>query len=165
MARDTIARCPLTHPESGSNEEGPRLQRDAFRGSRRESTPPTCFEMTDPLCATPMGGRNPASILTRADLPPLTESPDSIRLSGPCWTPSGLTLQAPCRLYAGNHWRAGTVAATGETFALIRTSGGLERCSDRRNLQSKEEAEAFKRQTAAFRRLLKKRQEGGRTNG
>jgi hypothetical protein len=120
--------------------------------------------MTEPLGATPTGSGNPAFILTSQAAPWLTESPDSIRLLGPVWTCSGLTLQAPCRLYARNHWRSGTIAATGETFALIRTSAGLERTEDRRNLQTEAEAVLFKKETAAFRRLLKKRQ-GGRTNG
>jgi hypothetical protein len=75
-----------------------------------------------------------------------------------------LTLQAPCRIYSGDCWRSGTITATGCSWAIVRSSAGLERCSDRRNLQSKEEAELFKKQTAAFRRLLKKRQ-GGQTNG
>jgi hypothetical protein len=81
------------------------------------------------------------------------------------WTASGLTLQAPCRIYAGDRWRSGKIAATGETFATIRTAEGLERCCDRRNLQTEEEAKAFKRQTASFRRLCKKRQQGGKSNG
>jgi hypothetical protein len=46
----------------------------------------------------------------------------------------------------------------------VRSSAGLEKCSDRRNLQTKEEAALFKKQMAAFRRLCKKRMEG-RTNG
>ena len=89
---------------------------------------------------------------------PLTESPDSQRLLGPVWTASGLTLQAPCRVYAGNYWRSGTVTATGVTSAMVRTSAGLEKCADRRNLQTTEEAAAFKSATAKFRRLIKKRQ-------
>jgi hypothetical protein len=100
-----------------------------------------------------------------AILPNLTQSPDSIRLLGPLWTSSGLTLQAPCRIYAGDCWRSGKVTATGETFATIRTSAGLERCCDRRNLQTEEEAKAFKRQTVSFRRACKKRQQGGKDNG
>lgn len=111
-----------------------------------------------------MGSGNPASILTSPDVAWLSESPDSIRLLGPLWTASGLTLQAPCRIYSGDCWRSGTITATGCSWAIVRSSAGLERCSDRRNLQSKEEAELFKKQTAAFRRLLKKRQ-GGQTNG
>ena len=94
-----------------------------------------------------------------SDWAPLTESPDSQRLLGPVWTASGLTLQEPCRLYAGNHWRSGTVTATGVSSAMVRTSAGLERCSDRRNLLTEAEAAAFKSATAKFRRLLKKRQE------
>jgi hypothetical protein len=100
-----------------------------------------------------------------AILPNLTQSPDSIRLLGPLWTPSGLTLQAPCRIYAGDHWRSGKIAATGETFATIRTAEGLERCCDRRSLQTEEEAKVFKKEMAAFRRLCKKRQQGGKGNG
>ena len=120
--------------------------------------------MTNPVCATPKGSGNHRSILAPTEAARLSESPDSNRLLGPLWTSSGLTLQAPCRLYAGDHWRSGTITATGETWALVRSSAGLERCSDRRCLQTKEEAEFFKRQMAAFRRLLKKRQ-GGQTNG
>jgi len=120
--------------------------------------------MTKPLCAIPSGSGNHLSILAPSGAAWLTESPDSIRLLGPWWTSSGLTLQEPCRLYAGDHWRSGTIAATGVSFALVRTSAGLERCSDRRNLQTKEEAALFKKQTAAFRRLCKKRMEG-RNNG
>jgi len=112
-----------------------------------------------------MGSGNPASILTSPDAAWLSESPDSVRLLGPHWTCSGLTLQAPCRLYAGDHWRSGTITATGITFALVSTSAGLERCSDRRNLQSMEEADLFKKETAAFRRICRKRRQGGQTNG
>ena len=120
--------------------------------------------MTKPLCAIPSGGGNHLSILASTEATWLTESPDSNRLLGPWWSSSGLTLQAPCRLYAGDCWRSGTITATGETWALVRSSAGLEKCSDRRNLQTKEEALLFKKQTAAFRRLCKKRMEG-RTNG
>jgi hypothetical protein len=56
------------------------------------------------------------------------------------------------------------IVATGTTFALVATSAGLARCSDRRNILTEDEAVLFKRQTAAFRRLCKKRMEG-RTNG
>jgi len=96
---------------------------------------------------------------TSSDWTPLTESPDSQRLLGPVWTASGLTLQEPCRVYAGNHWRSGTITATGVTFAMVLTSAGLEKCADRRNLQTTEEAATFKSATAKFRRLLKKHQE------
>jgi len=41
---------------------------------------------------------------------------------------------------------------------MVHTSAGLEKCADRRNLQTTEEAAAFKSATAKFRRLLKKRQ-------
>ena len=136
-------------------------------GLQRKQTgkPPIhSFEMTKPLCATPMGSGNPSHSLTNTEADWLSASPDANRLLGPLWTASGLTLQAPCRLYAGESWRSGLIVATGSTSAMIRTAGGLERCTDRRNLQTMEEAEAFKRETAAFRRLLKKRQ-GGRTNG
>ena len=112
-----------------------------------------------------MGSGNPASILTNTEAAWLSESPDSIRLLGPLWTASGLTLQSPCRLYAGDHWRSGTITATGATFALVNTATGTVRCCDRRNLQTKDEAVLFKRKTAAFRRLLKKRQKGGQSNG
>jgi hypothetical protein len=47
---------------------------------------------------------------------------------------------------------------------MIRTAGGLERCTDRRNLLTEDEAVLFKKEAAAFRRLCKKRMEG-RTNG
>lgn len=98
-------------------------------------------------------------------LPNLSESPDSRRLLGPIWNPSGITISGACRLYCGDQWRSGTITATGEASALVSTSAGTVRCCDRRLLQTKEEAVLFKRETAAFRRLLKKRQEGGRTNG
>ncbi len=130
--------------------------------AEREAPHPL-VDMTDLLHATPMSG-NPVTILKGQAAPWLTESPDSKRLSAPVWTASGLTLQAPCKLYAGNHWRAGTIVATGETFALIRTSAGLERTEDRRNLQTEAEAVLFKKETASFRRLLRRRQ-GGQING
>jgi hypothetical protein len=120
--------------------------------------------MTEQLCAIPSGSGNHLSILTPTEAAWLSESPDSIRLLAPWWTSSGLTLQAPCRVYSGDCWRSGRVTATGITFALVSTSAGLERCTDRRNLQTKEEAVLFKKQTAAFRRLCKKRMEG-RNNG
>jgi hypothetical protein len=43
-------------------------------------------------------------------------------------------------------------------------AAGVERCCDRRNLLTEEEAVLFKRETAAFRRILKKRQ-GGQSHG
>lgn len=101
----------------------------------------------------------------RSILPNPTESPDSRRLLGPLWNPSGLSLQGDCRLYCGDRWRTGAIAATGETFALVSTSAGMVRCCDRRLLQTKEEAVLFKRETAAFRRAVRKRQEGGQNNG
>jgi hypothetical protein len=81
-----------------------------------------------------------------------TESPDSERLLGLIWTPSGLALNAPCRLYCGDRWRAGTITATGETSALVATSAGLARCSDRRNLLNEEEARVFKNSRASWKR-------------
>jgi len=42
---------------------------------------------------------------------------------------------------------------------MVLTSAGLEKCADRRNLQTTEEAATFKSATAKFRRLLKKHQE------
>lgn len=120
--------------------------------------------MTTPLWATPAGSGNPLRILASEEAVWLSESPDSIRLLGPLWTASGLALQAPARIYVGHCWRSGTITATGATSALVKTAAGLERCCDRRNLQTKEEASLFKKETASFRRLLKKRQ-GGETNG
>ena len=117
--------------------------------------------MSDALSRTGATHGNPsaASILAPSGHVPLTESPDSIRLLGPVWTASGLTIQEGCRVYAGNHWRSGTVTATGATFAMVLTAAGLERCADRRNLLTEAEAAVFKSATAKFRRLLKKRQE------
>ena len=158
----TATAVPLCTP-SGSNEKGPPVERETFGGSRWENSPIAYLRMSRPLCATPSGGGN-HHILTPSGAAWLTESPDSIRLLGPLWTSSGLTLQAPCRLYAGDHWRSGTITATGITFALVSTPAGVVRCSDRRNLLTSTEAADFKRQTAAFRRLCKKRQ-GGQTNG
>jgi len=80
------------------------------------------------------------------------------------WTASGLTIQGGCRLFVGDHWRSGTITATGVSSAMVRTSAGLEKCADRRNLQTTEEAAAFKSATAKFRRLIKTRQ-GGKANG
>ena len=111
-----------------------------------------------------MGSGNPSHILTGSEGAWLSESPDSERLLGPLWASSGLTLQASVRIYSGDCWRSGKITATGETSAMVRTPGGLERCTDRRNLQTKEEADVFKKETAAFRRLCKKRQ-GGQING
>jgi len=96
--------------------------------------------------------------IASGDWTPLTESPDSQRLLGPVWTASGLTLQGGCRLFAGDHWRSGTITATGDSFAMVRTSAGHERCSDRRNLLTEAEAAIFKTATTRFRRVLRKRQ-------
>jgi len=104
-------------------------------------------------------------ILAASSYAPPSESPDSIRLLGPLWTASGLTLQEPCRLYAGDHWRTGSLVATGETFALVKTSAGLERCEDRRNLQTSDEALLFKRHQTKWRRERKAALEGGRNHG
>lgn len=101
----------------------------------------------------------------RSILPNLTESPDSRRLLGPLWSPSGITISGACRVFAGDCWRSGTIAASGADWVTIRTSAGVARCSDRRNLLVGEEAVLFKRETAAFRRAVRKRQEGGQSNG
>ena len=81
-----------------------------------------------------------------------SESPDSVRLLGPVWTASGLTLQEGCRIYVGNGWSSGTVTATGVDFALVRTTKGISCCRDRRNLQTMEEARQFKNAQARFKR-------------
>jgi hypothetical protein len=97
-----------------------------------------------------------------------TESPDSERLLGLIWTPSGLALNAPCRLYCGDRWRAGTITATGETSALVATSAGLARCSDRRNLLNEEEARVFKNSRASWKRkraAAHRSSEEGQSNG
>lgn len=118
------------------------------------------MKKTSPLCGGRAAIGNPApSILSTP-----TESPDSRRLLGPLWCSSGITLQAGCRVYCGDHWASGTIAATGSTFALVKTAAGVERCSDRRNLLTEGEAVLFKLETAAFRRRLKKRQ-GGQSHG
>jgi hypothetical protein len=81
-----------------------------------------------------------------------TESPDSVRLLGPVWTTSGLTIQERCRLYCGDHWASGTITATGVGFALVCTTKGVTCCRDRRNLQTMEEARQFKNAQARFKR-------------
>lgn len=96
--------------------------------------------------------RNHASGVVQTFYTVPSESPDSERLSGPVWCGSGLTLQGGCRLYCGDHWRAGTITATGIDFALVRTKEGTSRCTDRRNLQTTEEARLFKNAQARFRR-------------
>lgn len=126
------------------------------------STPTHFDQMTDPLCATPMGSGNPASILTSPEAAWLTESPDSVRLLGPLWTASGITISGACQVFSGDHWRSGTITATGSTFAFVSTPAGVVRCSDRRNLLTSTESADFKRRSAAFRRLQKR--QGGRTN-
>lgn len=117
--------------------------------------------MTHALWVGPAASGNP----DRSILQNLTESPDSRRLLAPLWSSSGLSLQGDCRLYCGDQWRSGTITATGETFALVSISAGPVRCCDRRNLLVGEEVVLFKRETAAFRRAVRKRQEGGKTNG
>jgi hypothetical protein len=81
-----------------------------------------------------------------------SESPDSVRLLGPIWTASGLTIQAGCRFYCGDHWSSGTITATGVDFALVRTAKGISCCSDRRNIQTMEEARQFNNAQSRFKR-------------
>ena len=122
--------------------------------------------MTHALSRTIDPNGNPVpSILTASSYEPPSESPDSIRLLGPLWTASGLTLQEPCRVYAGDHWNTGRLVATGETCALVKTSAGLARCEDRRNLQTSDEALLFKRHQTQWRRERKAALQGGRNNG
>ena len=61
--------------------------------------------------------------------------------------------------------RTGSLVATGETFALVKTSVGLERCEDRRNLQTSDEALLFKRHQTKWRREQKAAIEEGRKHG
>ncbi len=81
-----------------------------------------------------------------------TEGPNSARLLGPIWTASGLTIQAGCRIYCGDHWSHGVIAATGVDFALVRTPKGISCCRDRRNLQTLEESRQFKNAQSRFKR-------------
>lgn len=107
---------------------------------------------TNPLSRRGAPSGNPASIVEHLFYMPPLESPDSVRLSGLLWTASGLTLQGKCRLYCGDHWRTGTITATGEAFALVRTKEGTSKITDRRNLQTSEEARLFKNAQARFKR-------------
>jgi len=112
-------------------------------------------------------------ILTAGEYTPPTESPDSERLLGPLWTCSGLTLNAPCRLYCGDRWRSAVLVATGltdqgEGFALVRTAKGSALCTDRRNLQTIEEARLFKNHQKRWRNQRKaalRRHEEGQSYG
>ncbi len=99
---------------------------------------------------------NPTLSVVHPFYTPPTESPDSVRLSGLLWTASGLTLQGKCRLYCGDHWSTGTITATGEAFALVRTKEGTSKITDRRNLQTTEEARLFKNAQARFKREREK---------
>ena len=107
--------------------------------------------MTSTLCrqGTPSG--NPVPSLVHTYQPP-SSSPDSERLDGPVWTASGLTIHAPCRLYMGNGWAAAIIVATGLSDALLRTRYGLRRCTDRRNILNADEATAFSKARARFKR-------------
>lgn len=130
--------------------------------------------MSQALSGQPVDSGNPAhTILERRAYEPPSESPDSIRLLEPVWTSSGLTLQGGCRLYVGDHWRSGKVVATGltdqgEGFAVVKTAKGTARCTDRRNLQTTEEARLFKNHQARWknqRKAARRRLEEGRSNG
>jgi hypothetical protein len=125
--------------------------------------------MTDALSPRGAISGNPlaCSILTASNKEAPTETPDSERLLGPVWTPSGLALNAPCRLYCGDRWRSGRITATGETSALVATSAGLARCSDRRNLLNEEEARLFRNSQTRWRRqrAAAHRSEEGQTHG
>ena len=112
--------------------------------------------MTKPLSLGDASSGNPTLSVGHLFYTPPLESPDSVRLSGLLWTASGLTLQGKCRLYCGDHWRAGTVTATGEAFALVRTKEGTSKITDRRNLQTTEEARLFKNAQARFKREREK---------
>ena len=112
--------------------------------------------MTKPLSLRGASSGNPTPSVEHLFYTPPLESPDSIRLSGLLWTASGLTLQGKCRLYCGDHWRAGTITATGEAFALVKTKEGTRKITDRRNLQTSEEARLFKNAQARFKREREK---------
>lgn len=112
--------------------------------------------MTRALSLRDASSGNPTPIVVQQYYKAPTESPDSLRLLGPLWTASGLTLQAKCRLYCGDHWSTGTITATGEAFALVCTKAGTSKVTDRRNLQTTEEARLFKNAQTRFKRQREK---------
>ena len=150
--------------------ESPATAITGLSGAKRDGNPFSPMTTQLSLAGTKVG--NPSSGVVQPFYTPPIESPDSVRLLASIWTASGLTLQAPCRLYCGNHWRSGTITATGEAFALIQTKEGQARCSDRRNLLTAEEARQFKNAQARFKRQrqavlsrLETALEGGKANG
>lgn len=147
-------RCCVKKLSSSSNKKPPQRQLGRFSGGRKSGhrTPLIPFAMTRTSCRANANSRNCTLGVVQTFYTVPSESPDSERLSGPVWCGSGLTLQGRCRLYCGDHWRSGTITATGIDYALIRTKEGTSRCTDRRNLQTTEEARLFKNAQARFRR-------------
>jgi hypothetical protein len=81
------------------------------------------------------------------------QSPDAIRLTGPTWCSSGITLGTTASAYVGDGWHRGQVVATGVSWATIATTRyGTHRVADRRNLLLVPEAAAYKKALAKWRR-------------
>jgi len=81
------------------------------------------------------------------------QSPDAIRLTGPTWCSSGITLGTTAPAYVGDGWHRGQITATGVASATIATTRyGSHTVTDRRNLLLVPEAAAYKKALAKWRR-------------
>ena len=81
------------------------------------------------------------------------QSPDAIRLSGPTWCSSGITIGTTASAYVGDGWHRGQVVATGCTWVTIATTRyGSHTVTDRRNILLVTEAAAYKKALAKWRR-------------
>ena len=80
-------------------------------------------------------------------------SPDAVRLVGPVWCSSGITIGTTAAAYVGDGWRTGQVVATGLTWAAVTTTRyGTHTVRDRRNLLLTQEACRYRQALAKWRR-------------
>lgn len=86
--------------------------------------------------------------------------PDAVRLLGSI-TPTGIPLQAPARVFQGDHWRHGRVVATGATWCAVSMERhGIACVRDRRNILVGEEWSFYEAACRQWRREQKKRNGG-----
>jgi len=98
--------------------------------------------------AAASGCWQPASQHHSQELPP-----DAIRLSGPTWCSSGITIGTTASAYVGDGWQKGQIVATGVSWAAIATTRfGTHTVRDRRNLLLAAEATAYQKALAKWRR-------------
>jgi hypothetical protein len=100
------------------------------------------------IVAAASGCWQPAAPHHSQELPP-----DAVRLSGPTWCSSGITIGTTASAFVGDGWQKGQIVATGLTWAAIATTRfGTHTVRDRRNLLLAAEAAAYQKALAKWRR-------------